>query len=256
MEDTVFYINLDSRVDRRNTMEAQLKKFNIKNAIRIPAINSKSAQVWAELSGFHKVLDVRTQNNLSTKTKTSDMDIDGWGAVGCFQSHVKAWQSILERKLEKAWILEDDAIITSVQSIDVSSQAPMVWLGLKGTIKTKPSTGRTEPFPELEYDRTQFGAHAYCIHSSLIPILLKHSEETLGLSVDFFINEVCLLNKIYVGYYPLTTINEFLSFSDIDHYKIVKDKSSLWNINNKRFKFSLFFKITCAFIFLFFFLFF
>jgi hypothetical protein len=155
------------------------------------------------------------------------MDIDGWGAIGCFQSHVKAWQSILEKKLENAWILEDDAILTKVQNIYVSPEEPLVWLGLKGTVKTKPREIGRE-YPELEYDRTQSGSHAYCIHSSLIPLLLKHAEEPLGLSVDFFMNEVCLLNKIYVGYYPLTTINEFLSFSDIDHFTLVKDKSSFW----------------------------
>jgi len=227
MKDPVFYINLDSRTDRRKTMETQLQKFSVTTVIRIPAINSESARIWAELSGLHKVLDIRTLNNLSTRTKTSDMDIDGWGAIGCFQSHVKSWQSILEKKLENAWILEDDAILTKVQNIHVSPEEPLVWLGLKGTVKTKPrEIGRQ--YPELEYDRTQSGAHAYCIHSSLIPLLLKHAEEPLSLCVDFFMNEVCLLNKIYVGYYPLTTINEFLSFSDIDHFTLVKDKSSFW----------------------------
>jgi GR25 family glycosyltransferase involved in LPS biosynthesis len=225
MNDTVFYINLDSRTDRRKKMENQFQKFQITNSIRIPAINSESAKVLTDLSDT--LLDVRTRNNLNTKSKTSHMDIDGWGAAGCFLSHVKAWKSILERKLEKAWVLEDDANITSVQSINVSSQTPFVWLGLKGNIKTKPQEyGRKEPFLELDYDRTQFGAHAYCIHSSLLPIFLHHAERSISLSVDFFINETCLLNKIYIGYYPLTTTNEFLSFSDIDHFTLVTDKSS------------------------------
>jgi GR25 family glycosyltransferase involved in LPS biosynthesis len=227
-------------------METQLQKFSVTTAIRIPAINSESARVWAELSGIHKVLDIRTQNNLSTKTKTSDMDIDGWGAIGCFQSHVKAWQSVLEKKLEKAWILEDDAILTNVQNIHVSPDEPLVWLGLKGTVKT---INKGRKYPELEYDRTQSGAHAYCIHSSLIPLLLKHAEEPLSLCVDFFMNEVCFLHKVYVGYYPLTKINEFLSFSDIDHFTLVKDKSTFWK---NGFAVSKFFKIVCvcAFIFL------
>jgi GR25 family glycosyltransferase involved in LPS biosynthesis len=222
----VFYINLDTRPDRRKKMESQFLKFKL-NANRIPAINAESARLWAELKGS-EALDLRTINNLSTRAKTSHMDLDGWGAVGCFKSHVKAWKKILELGLEKAWILEDDAIIKHTESIKVSSSAPLVWLGLRGTVNTKPKGAHLNtadyPFPELDYDRTQYGAHAYCIHSSLLPLLLSHAEKPLGVSVDFFINEVCLTHKIYVGYHDLCSTNEFLSYSDIDHFPLISNK--------------------------------
>jgi GR25 family glycosyltransferase involved in LPS biosynthesis len=222
----VFYINLDTRPDRRKKMESQFSKFKI-NANRIPAINAESARLWAEIKG-PDALDLRTANNLSTLAKTSHMDIDGWGAVGCFQSHISAWKKILEMGLEKAWILEDDAIIKKTESISVSSSAPLVWLGLRGTVNTKPIAAHLKtaayPYPELDYDRTQYGAHAYCIHSSLLPLLLSHAEKPLGVSVDFFINEVCLAHKIYVGYHDLCKTNEFLSYSDIDHFPLITNK--------------------------------
>ena len=228
-EISVFYINLDSRTDRKTVIEKQLSRFNSLYPIRISAINAESAKIWAELKGT-LALDVRSLNNLSTRTKTSHMDIDGWGAVGCFQSHVKTWRKILEMGLEKAWILEDDAILKDIQDIHVSPEAPLVWLGLRGNVTTTVSAQHDSPYPKLLYDRTQYGCHAYCVHSSLLPLLIKYAENPLSLSVDFFINEVCLHHKIYVGFVPLFTTNEFLSHSDIDHFSLIGEKSILSKI--------------------------
>lgn len=209
----VFYINLDTRPDRRSRMEAQCKKLGV-TPHRLSAITKIQVS---------QNLDLRSKNNLKLGFKSSSLDIDSLGQLACFHSHREAWKQILERNLEKAWILEDDAILRRVEDIEVNEDFPMVWLGLRGT----PQTYRVwnYPYSVLNYDRECFGGHAYCLHKSIIPHLL-HETETISLSVDYFLNEFFFSLGIRVGVTDLAYTNEFLSFSDVEHVPIGKPKSS------------------------------
>ena len=209
----LIYINLDSRPDRRARMESQCKKLGL-FPHRLSAITKDQVK--------EKRLDLRSKNNIELGFKTSSLDIDSWGQVACFSSHREAWKLILQYNWEKAWILEDDALLRRAEDILVSKDNPMVWLGLRGN----PQSYRTfdYPYSVLKYDRECFGSHAYCVHKSILPQLLQESE-LLTLSVDFFLNEFFLAREIRVGLTDLAYTNEFLSFSDVEHSPIGKPKS-------------------------------
>ena len=210
----VLYINLDSRHDRKKRMETQCKALGIV-PIRVSAVNKEQAK--------QATIDMRSKNNLSFGHKTSSLDIDSWGAVACFQSHRKVWQLILEEKWEKAWVLEDDAVLRRYENTEVSPEFPFVWLGLRGEPKSYPTFDY--PYKVLNYDRQSFGSHAYCVHASILPALL---EESISMSVDYFLNEFFYAKSMRVGLTDVAYTNEFLSFSDIDHIPIGKPKRWTW----------------------------
>jgi len=194
-------------------MEAQCKKFGVV-AQRISAITKDQAT--------YSTIDLRTANNFTLKQKTSHLDLDSWGNAACFQSHRAAWNLILEKRWEKAWILEDDAIIKRIEDIEVSTDTPFVWLGLRGVPKM--FSIPEYPYKVLNYDRECFGAHGYCLHATLAPILLDNST-TLSFSPDYFLNEFLFFKGIRAGVVDLAYTNEFLSFSDIEHTPIGKSSS-------------------------------
>lgn len=212
----ILYINLDTRVDRKIKMEQQFLNWGL-HAHRIEAVNKLQAKEMGQI-------DIRSLNNIFFNTKTSNFDLDSWAAVACFESHKKAWKYCLEQGWDSCWILEDDAIIKSVLNVEVSSVLPLVWLGLRGKVETRISNCA---YPLLKYNRKCFGAHAYCIHASLLQELIWASSPPyhLSLSVDFFINEYCLQLEKNVGVLNLCTTREFLSFSDIEHTPILGESS-------------------------------
>jgi hypothetical protein len=210
----VLYINLDSRIDRRKRMQDQCKRLGI-----VPhRISATTKEQASKLD-----IDMRSQNNLSLGQKSSVLDIDSLGAIACFQSHRQAWKYILDQNWEKAWILEDDAILRVSQDVQVDAEYPFVWLGQRG----KPASYRVSnyPYPVLNFDRESYGSHGYCIHSSILPSLLEASIQ-INLTVDYFLNEFLYFHRIRVGLLDIAYTNEFLSFSDIDHIPIGKPQAN------------------------------
>lgn len=201
----IFYINLDSRPDRRAKMDAIAERFR--------------ATTPSDLVDMNVKLDLRTLNNLKMKNKTSHLDLGSVGLIACFISHRKLWQKILDDGLDDAIILEDDAIVTSMNFPPVSCEKPFAWLGLRSSRKIKTNDGN------LVYDRHVYGSHAYRVHRSLVPLLLLHSE-TLALSVDFFLNEVLAFHGIETPFHQLIKTNEFLSKSDIEQPPLITAESS------------------------------
>jgi GR25 family glycosyltransferase involved in LPS biosynthesis len=70
-----FYINLDHRTDRRESIINELKKIGIENPNRLPAIKTE------------------------------------WGIVGCCLSHIRCIQEAIENDWDHVVIFEDDIII-------------------------------------------------------------------------------------------------------------------------------------------------
>jgi glycosyl transferase, family 25 len=87
-----FYLNLDQEIARRHSIERQLAAAGLQ-AERVPAVDG-SQPLPAELSAYFNAQHV--------------MDA---GALGCYASHIKAWEKILRKNLPYALVLEDDAIL-------------------------------------------------------------------------------------------------------------------------------------------------
>jgi len=81
----VFYINLESRVDRKNHIEEELKKVNL-NGFRIDAVKIDKAN--------HPIFKYSVVRQ---------------GAIGCTLSHIKCLEIALENNYNHIMIFEDDA---------------------------------------------------------------------------------------------------------------------------------------------------
>jgi len=88
----IFIINLDRKPERYKYVINQLKKMNIKDYSRVPAVD-----------GFN-TSDKKLLNYGIDKTL-----IDRKGIAGCAASHVRLWKYIVRENLDWVLILEDDA---------------------------------------------------------------------------------------------------------------------------------------------------
>jgi glycosyl transferase family 25 len=92
----VFYINVASRLDRREFMEAQFARLAL-SAERIAAVTP------SEISEA----DRRTYCDPDRATWMTE------GEFACNLSHLRAWELMLARGLNHALILEDDAVLSA-----------------------------------------------------------------------------------------------------------------------------------------------
>lgn len=86
----IYYINMDKDIHRAQRMERQLKSWNVPFE-RIAAV--KGGLLPGSVSA------------VLTRGESTNMK----GTLGCFLSHVSAWEKLIERGLDYAMILEDDA---------------------------------------------------------------------------------------------------------------------------------------------------
>ena len=93
--DKIFIINLDKDIDRLNDSYKQLKKYNINNYERYPAINGNKL----------------SNNELNKYTSILGKIIASKSMVGCGISHINIWKKIVNEKINRCLILEDDFIL-------------------------------------------------------------------------------------------------------------------------------------------------
>jgi len=110
----IFVINLDSDTERLASLTAALKDEHGFELIRIPAVWGRELPALARL--------LLTQNG-------------GWvarkGELGCFLSHVKAWEAVAVRGSSYCIILEDDAVpiaLGRLRSLTIPPDAELVFI--------------------------------------------------------------------------------------------------------------------------------
>lgn len=127
--DGCFVLNLDRRTDRLQHVKHQINRAKLSKLVAPPAPASKISKITTVKIGenIEKVpgidglaLDVPALHrsgvltdmaferyNLPNDEKLFGMDLTP-GALGCALSHMRVWELVAERKLERALILEDD----------------------------------------------------------------------------------------------------------------------------------------------------
>jgi len=96
MKFKVFLINLDKSTDRRELCEAELNKYGVEF--------ERVAGVYGKDLAPAEIENVYSQTLNATRYKKTM----GVGEVGCYLSHIKCWEKIVDEKLDYAVILEDD----------------------------------------------------------------------------------------------------------------------------------------------------
>jgi len=150
---SIFIINLDESTGRFQRVSSRLEKLGL-DFERVPAISS----------GMLTSVEKRRLNPERPWILLSDSEL------ACFASHLKAIQLVADRELERAIILEDDAIFDDDFSIWAANEFPLPddldiikleGFGAEGTIKI-PILVYLDKIVQFSYKPT-WGAAAYLI---------------------------------------------------------------------------------------------
>ena len=111
-----FVINLDASVDRLKAISHQLNCLNVSFS-RVAAVDGKRLS-QNEIKKLSYAIDDRDIRVRYTRDLTP-------GEIGCFLSHRKCWQMLLESSHEWALILEDDIVVSPLAASYMRSDS---WL--------------------------------------------------------------------------------------------------------------------------------
>lgn len=107
----ILYINLDRASERRHHIEENIRQtfppgsFVAHRISAVDGIGLASRDAEVPLSPFTRLTLLQPHH------VTSHKQIESWGAVGCYLSHVACWEWLLSKEPTVAWclVIEDDA---------------------------------------------------------------------------------------------------------------------------------------------------
>lgn len=185
--DKIFVINLENRLDRKERILKQFKKFKITNFEFVKAVN-----------GYDPALDLYYMKFYSNCEK--DDQSFSKGALGCLMSHIKCIELAIEREYNKVLILEDDALfdlkLGKLPYTDISKPWQLLYLGKKN-MDNKPLVLINDMWclPQLCY-----ASHMWLIDKSIFKLLLK-KYLTFEKPVDMIVSELSRQKEL--GIYAL-----------------------------------------------------
>jgi glycosyl transferase family 25 len=156
----IWVLNLERDKEKRQFMEEQLKQLGVEYQI-IKAVDGKNLTA-DDLAHYSKKTALRDFGRELTT-----------GELGCALSHIKMWQSIVERNLAEVLILEDDAHLgrglfdvlahrdklpEDYQHINFSTRAKQIPFGEFITDIYRASTHAERPYSAFAYLLTKEGA--------------------------------------------------------------------------------------------------
>ena len=173
--DDVYYINLDSRIDRREKFESQSKMLGIPSN-RFSAITPKEGEYQV-----HETYD-NENDRITHKFK-----------VGCGLSHKAIVRLAKERNLENVLIFEDDCIfldsykddiVTYVNELKTLKEWDLFYIGGSPANECK----RINNTKHLYRTEGMYGAHAYALNRSFYDVILKSFNPINDIIDTFYIN--------------------------------------------------------------------
>lgn len=151
MIDKIYFLNLDSKIERWNNLR---KIKDLKNVERFPAINSlENPMIYKDYG-----LELNPVGFAHTLYFSSFH-----GAVGCYLSHYEMWKEIVKNKWENVLILEDDISEVYVLSF------------LK---RFKIEKNVNYDLVQLSYKRGFGGTEAYLLNYKAAECLIENTHDT------------------------------------------------------------------------------
>lgn len=212
--DKIYYLNLDSREDRKSRIETHLAKFNIK-AERIPGFVITPEQALEYDGG--RELDEHSRKLAPAR-------------VGCSLSHLEAIKRAKQEGYSNVLIFEDDAFIfeehiesfkEALKELEHLPKWDMLFLGANVLSPIKQIS------PHIGKLTGAFCAHAYVVNSHFYDHLLKYDFKQFRIFDEYLFNEMRNPNHNIYTVLPITSI-QYDSFSNIEE-KEVKYKDVLVN---------------------------
>lgn len=193
-------INLDDSKDRWASMEKRLASLNI-FATRISAVDGRKKND-SEIKSLLYPLDYEYRYLFPRLLSKAE--------IGCFLSHRKCWQELVESDEEWALIMEDDLIISdraeiymkdlswlpdNIKICQLSTHEPnwKLWIK-KETIKLFNTDEIILPLDKAH------GTQCYVISKDAALSALKYSERLLAPVDDFLFSPYFEMNKLYGTY--------------------------------------------------------
>ena len=183
----IYYLNLNESENRRDFMELQSEKLK-KKFIRIPGVNGAKLKdrCYSHLTAIRSGLTIdqcRPAYYMNrTNFKTMSMNIDNiLPKVGLYLSTIIALRTAIKNKSQGCIILEDDAIINSLD-IPPIDDADIIYLG--GTISGS-SYDEEKNIIKIYPDRVKiYGTFGYCIPT--LPKMVEILQILLSPYIDGF----------------------------------------------------------------------
>ena len=205
-----YVINLDSRKDKLESIDKDLKKNNLEYE-RFSACDGKKLDIYS--NDIAKYFD---KNNKLTP-----------GQIGCALSHIKIWEKAIENNYKYTLVLEDDAIIPenfNNKLVDIFNDIPENWhmilLGCFPYCNSKKIKGKKYINKIQGYGND--GTQAYLINISLIKKIMSNIIKLnhLNIPIDTWLQKFIYVNKNYNIY----NSNELIIKQDRKRFK-----SDIWN---------------------------
>jgi GR25 family glycosyltransferase involved in LPS biosynthesis len=200
--DKIYYLNLDSREDRKSNIENQFNKFRIK-AERIPSI----VVTPDEISSYNKGM-VLDEYNLGLAP----------ARIGCAATQLKAIQAAKNIGAKNVLIFEDDAFIfeehietlkEALKELEHLPKWDMLFLGanvLAPVHQISPHIGRLTG---------AYCAHAYAVNSHFYDHILKYPFNVFKAYDEYLFNEMRSPNYNIYAVLPIVA-TQYESYSNIE----------------------------------------
>lgn len=194
-EASLFYINLDKRVDRRKQFESQDALVAMPSVQRIPAIHGLSVDIKND-----KRIGTNTKVHIITEFRRSHYEIHSRNAIGASLSHYKAWEEFLKTDSKYALIMEDDAKLPStfaLQVRDCAKDLPDKWdIWILGSTNTPIDTHNKDilPFRRVLHF---IGAHCYILTRSAARVLIDNMFP-IEAHVEHYMNNIAYLKGLSI----------------------------------------------------------
>ena len=167
--------------------------------IRIPGIDGKQIPNIAELLSPKALNEVLTAERAGHRVKHYQLTR---GAIGCYQSHVKAWTALLETDNSAALMFEDDAVMVAdigarISELEVPDDFDILLLGYycnKCADDKRIGMKRVTKF---------YGLHSYFVSRKFVEKFLRSPEsKTISKQIDAQLSDMAAAGRIRVYAVP------------------------------------------------------
>lgn len=226
----IFIINMDSSQQRWHSMEQQLARLQL-TGTRVSAVVGKNLSD-AEVDNLYDDARNIAQHHRPLST----------GEIGCYASHRKIWQMMIEQNIPYAVILEDDVKIEAnfnsvLESLPKLTQWDLIKLSDNRANTPANSKQLTSELRVVSYNRVPNCANGYVLSLAGVKKLLGLNKVFRPVDIDMQFHSA--LNLTLVGIMPYA-VSEVCFDSDIAGQNAGRhsNRSTFWR--NLRFRIALF----------------
>jgi GR25 family glycosyltransferase involved in LPS biosynthesis len=224
----VYVINLDSATKRLEHFKSEYTNSDMKTSvIRIAAINGRTINL-------HTIVSPRAYTEITQAEKSGFRQRHyelSRGAVGCYVSHLTAWQNLLQSDSSYCFIFEDDALIYPHiwDYISTYIKLPCDWdillLGYECIQCQKDVRLHVHKVKKF------FGLHGYIINKNAVRKIMKNPRiKPIRKQIDTVLSDMCRANelKIYASRKKLVEQNNIDFGTQIQLPLKFEDGKNVW----------------------------